>query len=329
MLPVLPVCRTRGEAHPWSRRNSKVSNSGLNSSLTSFSDQLASIVAQVGQSVVAVHARHRFDSSGVHWSPGIIVTADHALRRDDDVAITTASGTRLSAELVGRDAGTDLAVLRAKDLNTPVVDRAAKTPAPGGVILAVGRFKDSASAAFGILSSVGGPAKTWRGGQLDQVVRLDVGLHPAASGGAVVDAEGKLIGVATPVLSRVAVFAIPVATVERVVTALLAHGRIPRGYLGVGLQPVALPEHLKSTLKLPGTTGLIVISVDPDAPAGKAGVTIGDVLVELGGRTIEDPENVQEVLDSGSVGKKLSARVLRGGSPVNVEVTVGERPRKS
>ena len=257
-----------------------------------------------------------------------MVTADHALRRDEDIAVTAADGSRVTVELVGRDAGTDLAVLRVKDLKAPVAERAEKTPAPGSVILAVGRFKDSASAAFGILSSVSGPAKTWRGGQLDQVLRLDIGLHPAASGGAVVDAEGKLIGIATPVLSRAAVFAIPVATVDRVVTALLAHGRIPRGYLGVGLQPVALPEHLKSSLKLPGATGLIVISVDPDAPAGKAGVILGDVLIELGGRTVEDPENVQELLDSGSVGKKLAARVLRGGNLVTVDVTVGERPRK-
>jgi S1-C subfamily serine protease len=113
-----------------------------------------------------------------------------------------------------------------------------------------------------------------------------------------------------------------------VVETLLAHGRIPRGYLGVGLQPVAIPEHLKSTLKLPGEMGLIVISADPDAPAGQAGITIGDVLVELSGATIQRPEDVQQVLDSGSVGKKVSARLLRGGKLVDVEVTVGERQRK-
>jgi S1-C subfamily serine protease len=297
--------------------------------LSSFSDQLAATVARAGQWVAAVHARHRFDSSGVHLAPGVVVTADHALRRDEDISITLPDGKRVSAELVGRDPGTDLAVLRASEFSSPVAERAEKTPAPGSVILAVGRFKDSVSASFGVLSSVSGPAKTWRGGQLDQVVRLDVALHPAASGGAVVDAEGKLIGMATPVLSRAAVFAIPPATIDRVVTALLEHGRIPRGYLGVGLQPVVLPGHLKSKLQLSGKSGLIAISVDPDAPAGKAGIVIGDVLIELGGRTVEDPEDVQEVLDSGSVGKKLTARVLRGGSPVSVEVTAGERPRRS
>jgi len=300
----------------------------LSNPLVSFSEELASTVARAGQSVVAVHARSRFDSSGVHWSPGIIVTADHALRRDDDIHITASDGTRLNAELVGRDPGTDLAVLRAQGLAAQVAERAEKTPAPGSVILAVGRFKDSVSAAFGVLSSISGPSNTWRGGRLDQVRRVDVALHPAASGGALVNAEGQLVGIATPVLSRVAVFAIPPATIQRVVETLLAHGRIPRGYLGVGLQPVALPQHLKSALNLPGSTGLIAISVDPEAPAGRAGITIGDVLVELGGSTMERPEDVQHVLDSGSVGKKLSARLLRGGKLVDVEVTVGERPRK-
>lgn len=300
----------------------------MSNPLVSFSEELAATVARAGQSIVAVHGRSRFDSSGVHWSPAIVVTADHALRRDEDIRITAPDGSRLNAELVGRDPGTDLAVLRAQGLSASLAEKVEKTPAPGSVILAVGRFKDSVSAAFGVLSSISGPSQTWRGGKLDQVARVDVALHPAASGGAVVDAEGRLVGIATPVLSRVAVFAIPPATVQRVVETLLAHGRIPRGYLGVGLQPVAIPEHLKSTLKMPGSTGLIVISVDPDAPAGQAGVTIGDVLVELSGATIQRPEDVQQVLDSGSVGKKVNARLLRGGNLVDVEVTVGERLRK-
>lgn len=296
--------------------------------LVSLSEQLASTAAQVGESIVAVHARHRFDSSGVHWTNGVVVTADHTVRRDEDIHVTSPDGSRLSAELAGRDPGTDLAVLRVSGLNAAVASRAAKIPTPGSVMLAIGRSKDGVSAAFGVLSSVSPAAPTWRGGRLDQVVRLDIALHPAASGAAVVDAAGHLVGVATPVLSRVSVFAVPLATVDRVVEALLTHGRIPRGYLGVGLQPVGIPEHLKSKLQLGASQGLIVISVDHDAPAGQAGITIGDVLLELGGRTTHSPENVQEVLDSGSVGKKLAARLLRGGALVELEVTVGERPRK-
>lgn len=296
--------------------------------LVSFSEQLASTVAQVGKSMVAVHARPRFDSSGVHWSQGVVVTADHTIRREEDIQITAPDGAKLSAELVGRDPGTDLAVLRVAGLTAAVAERATNIPTPGSVMLAVGRSKDSVSAAFGVLSSISPAAQTWRGGRLDQVVRLDIALHPAASGAAVVDAAGKVVGVATPVLSRVSVFAVPVVTIDRVVEALLSHGRIPRGYLGVGLQPVGIPEHLKSTLHLTSSTGLIVISVDHEAPAGQAGVTIGDVLLELGGRATQQPENVQEVLDSGSVGQKLPARLLRGGKLVELEITAGERPRK-
>jgi S1-C subfamily serine protease len=300
----------------------------LTNPLVSFSEQLASTVAQAGQSTVAIHARPRFDSSGVHWSPGIVVTADHTIRRDEDIHITAADGSKLSAELVGRDPGTDLAVLRVPGLAVPVAERAAKTPPPGSVILAVGRSKDSVSAAFGVLSSISGASQTWRGGRLDQVVRLDIALHPGASGAAVVDAAGNLIGMATPVLSRVSVFAIPLDTVGRQVETLLAHGRIPRGYLGVGLQPIAIPEHLKSALNLQVSTGLIAISVDHDAPAGRAGIILGDVLLELGGRATGQPEHVQEVLGSGSVGKQLTARLLRGGNLMDLELRVGERPRK-
>ena len=300
----------------------------MSNSLASFSEELAGVVARASQAVVSVHGRSRFESSGVHWAPGVIVTAEHALRRDEEIRVSAPDGSQLDAELAGRDPGTDLAVLRVPGLKGAVAEASEKTPVPGNLALAIGRFKDSALAAFGVISSVSGPSQTWRGGRLDQVVRVDVALHPAASGGAIVGPDGKLLGIATPVLSRVAVFAIPPSTVRRVVETLLAHGRIPRGYLGVGLQPVAIPEHLKNTLKLPAATGLIVISVDPEAPAGQAGIMIGDVFLELDGSTIERPQDVQRVLDSGSVGKKVNARVIRGGQLLAVELTVGERPRK-
>lgn len=297
--------------------------------LIAFSEQLTATVAEVGKAVVAVHARHRFASSGVHWMPGVIVTADHTIRRDEDIRITTPSGTTLAAELAGRDPGTDLAVLKVEGLDAAVAARAeGYTPQPGALVTAVGRSKDSAIAALGLLSSISPESQTWRGGRLEQVLRLDMELHPGASGGAVVNAEGKLIGIATSALSRVSVFAIPPATVDRVAGQLIAHGRIPSGYLGVGLQPIALPEHLMEKLKRPGTA-LIVISVGTDTPASRAGLTIGDILLELGGRATHTPENVHELLDAQSIGAKLKARILRGGEAMEVELTPGERPRKA
>ena len=302
-------------------------------SLVALSEQIASTVEQAAQSIVSVHARHRFDSSGVHWSPEIVVTADHALRRDEGIRVTLPDGSKSDAELVGRDPGTDLAVLRVKGLGIPVVDKSVTkdekpVTTPGSIVLAVGRSKDSAVAAFGVISNVSGPSQTWRGGKLDQVVRLDLSLHPAGAGGAVVGASGRLLGIATPALSRVSVFAIPLSTVTRVTESLLAHGRVPRGYLGVGLQPIAIPEHLKTKLNLASSTGLIAISVEHEGPAGKAGMSIGDVLLELGGRATQRTENVQEVLSSEPVGKKVVARILRGGSPVELEITIAERPRR-
>lgn len=301
----------------------------MGSSLIALSEELAGVVERAGQSVVAVHARPRFDSSGVHWKPGIVVTADHAIRRDEDIRITAANGRTYAAELAGRDPGTDLAVLRVKDLDSPTAAPTDNgTPRPGSVLLAVGRSKDSVSAAFGVLSSVSGPSQTWRGGRLDQIVRLDIALHPGASGAAVVDAAGRWIGLATSALSRVSVLAIPLATINRVAEKLLAHGRVPRGYLGVGLQPIAIPEHLKSKLNLSSGSALIAISVDPEAPAGRAGMLIGDVLFELAGKPIRDPEDVQETLDADSIGKTITARVLRGGAAEQFEITIGERPRR-
>jgi len=300
-------------------------------SLVALSEQIASTVEQAAQSVVSVHARHRFDSSGVHWSPEIVVTADHALRRDEGIRVTLPDGSKADAELVGRDPGTDLAVLRVKGLGIPVISKDENPAAiiPGGIVLAVGRSKDSAVAAFGVISNISGPSQTWRGGKLDQVVRLDLSLHPAGAGSAVVGASGKLLGIATPALSRVSVFAIPLSTVARVTDNLVAHGRVPRGYLGVGLQPIAIPEHLRSKLNLANSTGLIAISVENEGPAGKAGMSIGDVLLELGGRPAQRTENVQEVLSSESVGRKIQARILRGGNAVELEITIAERPRKS
>jgi S1-C subfamily serine protease len=125
------------------------------------------------------------------------------------------------------------------------------------------------------------------------------------------------------------VFAIPPSTVDRVTQQLVAFGRIPSGYLGVGLQPIAVPEHLIQKLNRPAGTALIVISVGADTPAGHAGLMIGDILLELGGRVTHTPENVHELLGSQSIGTKLKARILRGGEPVELEVTVGERPRKA
>jgi S1-C subfamily serine protease len=302
----------------------------LENPLLSLSNHLAATVEQAGAAVVGINAHARSAASGVQWRPGVIVTAEHALRRDDEIRITTASGEELKAELVGRDPGTDLAVLKIAGWTAPVANPSANSPQAGSLALALGRSRiNGLTASMGIVSSAGGPWQTWRGGRLERYIRLDLSVYHGASGGAVVDASGQTIGIATVALSRTSPIAIPAETVNRVTDSLLTHGTVPRGFIGVGLQPVAIPDHLKTKLNLDHASGLIVVSVQSGGPAEQAGVMLGDLMLDLGGRKVSDTDDVQEVLDAGSAGKTIPARLIRAGGLVSIEITVGQRPRRS
>jgi S1-C subfamily serine protease len=297
--------------------------------LIALSIELAAAAEQAGRSVVAVNARWRNASSGVIWRNGVIVTSDHTIRREEEIRVTLPDGSSAAAELAGRDPGTDLAVLKVDTADAPIARMSAPDAIKTGhLALAIGRSEQTGvSAAMGVVSNVSGPWHTWRGGKLDWFLRLDIGLYPGVSGAAVVDAEGKLIGIATAGLSRTSLLAIPAATIDRVTDELLRHGHIARGYLGVGLQPIPLPEHLRTKLKS-AAGGLIVLSVEPDGPAGQAGVLIGDVLIALDGTSVAGTDDVQEFLSGDRVGKPLTASLLRGGDLMERTITVAERPRR-
>jgi S1-C subfamily serine protease len=188
------------------------------------------------------------------------------------------------------------------------------------LVLAIGRSQDSGvNATLGIVSAVSGSWRTWRGGRLDHYIRLDLTLYPASSGGVVVNTSGQAIGIATSALSRIAGVAIPAATVDRVADAILARGWVVRGYLGVGLQPVELPDHQK---------GLIVLSVESEGPAAKAGLLIGDIFVTLGSKPVHDTDDIQAELETNSVGQSIEAELLRGGARRKLAIVIGERPRR-
>ena len=193
-------------------------------------------------------------------------------------------------------------------------------PSAGNLALTIGRSEDSGvNATMGIVSAVSGPWRTWRGGRLDRYIRLDLTLYPGSSGGLVVNTGGEALGIATSALSRIAGLAIPAGTIDRVVDEILAKGRVARGYLGVGLQPVELTDHHK---------GLIVLSLEPGGPAAKAGVLIGDILVELGGQPVSETDDIQRVLETHGVGASVTAGLVRGGAAQTLAITVGERPRR-
>jgi S1-C subfamily serine protease len=300
------------------------------SALVDLSNSLAGAVERVGQSVVAVKARGRVPSSGVFWQQGIIVTADHTVERDDNISITLPNGNDLKATIAGRDSGTDLAVLRVEGADLPAVTVGdANELRVGHLVVAVARPGETGlSATFGPISVVGGPWRTWSGGQIDRLVRPDLTLYPGFSGGPLIDAQGRVVGINTSGLSRGMGLAIPAATVNRVTEQLLTRGHISRGYVGLGMQPVRLNDALKNSLNITRDSGLIVVSVEPGGPAEKAGVLVGDIVIDMGGAAVADTRDVQSVLDPDRVGKSLNVQVIRGGQLQQLDLTVGERPAR-
>ena len=233
----------------------------------------------------------------------------------------------MPANLAGRDPSTDLAVLKCAETGNRFIERGeASTVKPGSITLVVGRTRASGPvAALGVVSLVVAERRTWTGSSLAPYIRLDVGLQPTAIGGAVVDAHGRVLGIASPRFARFGAIAIPAATVDRVAETLLKKGRIPRGYLGVALQSVRLPEQLRQSMQHKEKTAAIILEVEPDGPAHKAGIVIGDILISLAGHAISRPENVQSHLQSENIGKSLAAKILRGGAVRDVTIAVGDR----
>src|SRR3989475_13118494 len=236
--------------------------------LIELSNALVKATDHTAASVVAIHSEVRGSSSGVIWREGVIVTAEHALRHDEEIHATLPDGRVVPATLAGRDPSTDLAVLKCAEAGNRVIEAGdALAIKPGSFTLIVGRTRASGPvAALGVVSLVVSERRTWTGSSLAPYIRLDVGLQPTAVGGAVVDAHGKVLGIASPRFARFGAVAIPAATVDRVAETLLKKGRIPRGYLGVALQPVRLPEQLRQSMQHKEKTAAIILEVEPDGP---------------------------------------------------------------
>ena len=299
----------------------------MSAELIALSNALAQATERAAASAVAVHTEARGSSSGVVWRSGVIVTAEHALRRDEDIQITLPDGHVVSATLAGRDASTDLAVLRCVEATSSVAEASdVSAVKPGSLTLVVGRTRASGPvAALGAVSLVVAERRAWTGAALAPYIRLDVGVQPTAVGGAVIDAHGRIIGIATPRFARFNAIAVPAPTVNRVVDTLLQKGRIPRGYLGVSLQPVRLPDVLRRTLKRDDKTAAIVLEVEPEGPAHQAGIVIGDILLVFAGHDIARLEDVHEHLGAESIGKSLPLKFVRGGALQETNIVVVER----
>ncbi|MCC7054923.1 MAG: trypsin-like peptidase domain-containing protein [Gemmatimonadaceae bacterium] len=299
------------------------------SSLAAFSDQLADAVSAAAASVVAVHARPRLASTGVHWRDGVIVTTDATVKRTDDIAVTMPDGTRVTATLAGRDAGTDLAALRIPTGLLPVAPRAAAADLrPGHLVLALARTGgDGHHATAGVVSSVGEAWRTWRGGTLDRRIQSDIELFPGFGGGPLVTASGGVAGINSGGMSKPLCVTIPDTTIDRILDAVLNRGYVARGWLGASMQSVRFSDSATAKLGFDGRGGLVVLDVEHDSPAAHGGVMIGDVLVRIDEVRIAQHDDVLAFLGSDRVGTTVQLQVVRGGEVVILPVTIGERPR--
>ena len=297
--------------------------------LETISSEFASAAEKVGRSVVAVHARRWMPTSGIEWKKGVVVTVHHGVQRDEDIKVLLDGGHAISAKLVGRDPHTDIAVLRIEEGTSNVPQLGDSTSLRlGHLVLALGRTRrGDLVASSGIIGGMSGEWKNWRGGQLDQHIRLDLALYPGFSGGPLLNARGEVVGINTRGLAHGRAVTVPVATVNRVVEELLEKGHIARPYLGIAMQPVKVPENMRSKLPTQTRVGLLVMHVENDGPAEKAGVLLGDVLFEVGGGTVEHVDAIQDSLATAKMGDVLQIRVIRAGEIKPISIKLGERAR--
>jgi S1-C subfamily serine protease len=293
-----------------------------NHPFAALSRDLADIVAQSAHSVVAVSGRGRLTSSGFVRRSGLIVTASDALERDDDISVIMPHGKRFAATLAGRDPSTDIAVLRVEEGADPFHSPPAGEVRTGELAVVIGRF-DGPMVGLATVGSSGGAWRSLRGGQIDRLICLDRSIDPCLEGGLLVNAEGALIGMAVPGPRRAAL-GIPAETIDRVTEQLLAHGgRIPRGYLGLGLRPARLDDGQPQT----ASRGLVIVSLDSKGPAKSAGMLVGDVLTAWNGEPLHSVRDVLDRLGPDAVGRRVNLSIIRAGQSTEATIDIPERPR--
>jgi len=293
--------------------------------LAALSAGMADAVEKVATSVVRVHGRRRRPASGVVYAPNMVLTASHALEREEDLTVGTSDGRTLAARFAGRDPSTDLAALRVEDLEVEAATPAEGEARIGQLALAVGSpgRGEGPRASLGVVSSVGGPMRTWRGPRLERYIQTDATPYPGFSGGPLVDVRGSVLGIMTTGLGRGAALTIPTELAWRVAKSLEERGSVRRGYLGILSQPVRLPDGQRLGLTQRG--GLLVVGVEDGSPAGRGGLIIGDILATLDGQPIEDTEDLLVLLTGERVGREVEVKVIRGGELRTLQVSVGER----
>ena len=296
----------------------------MSNALNEFSDALTAAVEKGGAGTVLVDARRRYPASGIAYAADLVLTADHVVTRDEKINVAAADGKPYTATIAGRDPGSDLALLRLAEKALTPARVAEVNPKVGQLVLALGRPDGSdVQASWGIITAIGGPTRTGRGGLLDEYIRTETTSYPGFSGGPLVSADGEVLGLNTSGLARGMALTIPVKVAWRIAEALAQHGTVKRGYLGVRTQPVEVSESARKALKREQGYGLLVLWLEEAGPAEQGGLLVGDILVAVGGQAVGDPDDRFAALNSDMVGKSIAIEVLRGGRPETVKLSVG------
>ena len=303
----------------------------LHTEWDALSSQFSTVAEQTGKSIVTVHGGRRVAGSGIVWRAGIIVTASHMLRRTDDLEITLADRSRQRARFLGRDPGADLAVLQFDQTTaaSPAKIGDGSTLRVGQVVLAIGRSTlGDLSASAGTIARVGAAWQTWRGGKIDGLLRPDVTLYVGQSGGALVDSGGHVLGMNTSALARAAAITVPTPTIEGIVAEITEHGGVFRPYLGLAMQPVALPKDLAGKLKMDGESALMVMQVEPGSPSAQVGLMLGDLIVSINQQQVGGIEQIQRTLNGAKRGDSIELGYVRGGELASARLKLADRPRR-
>src|SRR5215207_9830169 len=297
-----------------------------NNLLVELSDALADAAEKAGQATLLVNARRRMPASGIVYASDLILTADHVLEREEGIKVILGDGAEVSARVVGRDSGSDLAVLKLERAAATVAEPTKSPARLGQIALALGRpSPDGIEASLGTVSAVGGPIRTGRGGMLERYLRTDSISYPGFSGGPLVAADGTVLGLNTSGLANGAAVTIPADIAWKVAETLAKHGRIKRGYLGIRSQTVEVPGTSQKALKREQATGLLVVSVEHDSPAAKGGLIVGDILVAVAGTPVVHHDELFTRLNEEVAGKPAPMDILRGGQPQTLNVLIGEK----
>ena len=294
--------------------------------LVELSDALADAAETAGRSTVLVNARRRMPASGIVFSGDFVLTAEHVLEKEEDITIVLADGNEVHAKVAGRDADSDLAVLKLERAAETVAE-VSKNPARlGQFALALARpSRDGIEASLGAVSAIGGPVRTGRGGMLERYIRTDSISYPGFSGGPLVAADGTILGLNTSGLSNGPAISIPADIAWKIGETLASHGQIKRGYLGIRSQTVEIPNASQEALNRQQEAGLLVISVEKNSPAARGGLIVGDILVAVAGTPVIHHDELFARLDGDVVGKSTPVEILRGGQPRTLHIDIGEK----